>query len=255
MQESVLEGQMVARWTGHEAVSTAALMAEANRNSIQLLEVDAEDRSELDAARGITPRARHEIEAAVNAGHDVIVPAQPITIAGKARWGWWDLDPASGALVGVMEGGQHQAIAEYTVTSEKVGINDNNAFFLGAIAGSNATMYFVCAKLLETGTVTPELIAAVEAFVKNAACNTMCPAKAEASASAKLVVGDDCFKVDKIKGMRLAMGAKASLKFCSKYNEGFKCASGLILAGLKGNRPGVSLAVNATITLPCGMGK
>ncbi len=254
MQESVLEGQMVARWTGHEAVSTAALIAEANRNAIQLLEVDAEDRSELDAARGITPRARREIETAVNAGHEVIVPAQPITIAGRARWGWWDLDPASGAIIGVMEGGQHQAMAEYSISSQKIGLNDNNAFFLGAIAGSNATMFFVCAKLLETGTVTPELIAAVEAYVKNASCNTMCPAKAEASASAKLIVGDDCFKVDKIKGIKMAIGAKATLKFCAKYNEGFKCASGLILAGLKGQMPGIKLAAEAKITLPCGVG-
>ena len=255
MQESVLEGQMVARWTGREAVSTAALIAEASRSAIPLLQVDAADCRELDAAPGITPRARRGIEAAVNAGHDVIVPARPVTIGGKARWGWWDLDPASGAVIGVMEGGQHQAMAEYTVTSEKIGINDNNAFFLGAIVGSNTTMFFVCAKLLETGTVTPELIAAVEAYVSNTACNTMCPAKAEASARMKLAVGNDCLKVEKIKGIKTAIGAKAAVKFCSKYNEGFKCASGLILAGLKGGTPGVTLVTEAKITLPCGVGK
>ncbi len=255
MQESVLEGQLVARWTGHEAVSTAALMAEANRTAIQLLDIEAEDRSELDLARGMTPRARSEIEAAVNAGHEVIVPAQPITIGGKARWGWWDLDPATGALIGVMEGGQHQALAEYKLTSDKVGLKDDMAFFLGAVVGANSTMFFLCGKLLETGTVTPEIIAAVEAFVKNAACNTMCPAKAEASASAKLVVGADCYKVEKFKGIKMAIGAKASLKFCAKYNEGFKCASGLILANLKGEMPGVKLAIDAKITLPCGVGK
>jgi hypothetical protein len=120
IQESVLEGQMVARWTGRQTVSTAALMAEANRNDIQLLEVDPEDRAELDEARGISPRARREIEAAVNAGRDVIVPVQPITIAGQARWGWWEIDPASGAVVGVMEGGQHQAMVEYAVGSKRI---------------------------------------------------------------------------------------------------------------------------------------
>jgi hypothetical protein len=255
IQESVLEGQMVARWTGRQTASTAALMAEANRNNIQLLEVDPEDRAELDEARGISPRVRREIEVAVNAGRDVIVPVQPITIAGQARWGWWEIDPASGAVVGVMEGGQHQAMVEYTMGSQRIGLNDNTAFFLGAIAGSNTTMLFICAKLLETGTVTPELIAAVEAYVKNASCNTMCPAKVEASASVKVVAGDDCFKVDKIIGMKAAIGGKVSLKFCAKYNEGFKCASGLILAGLKGETPGVKLVADAKTTLPCGVGK
>jgi len=255
MQESVLEGQMVARWTGHEAVSTAALMAEARRKRVRLLAITPDNRDALAEARGVSPRVRAEIEEAVTAGHNVIVPEDAVALAGRPRWGWWDVNRASGAIIGVMEGGQHQAMAEYSMSSQGIGINDENARFLGCIVGANTTMFLVCGKLLETGTVTPELIAAVEAYLENGACNTMCPAEASATASVSASVGD-CYTIDKFReGLKPAIGASASLDFCSKYNEGFKCAGGLILAGLKGKMPSVTVSAEAKITLPCGVGK
>ena len=256
MQESVLEGQLLARWSGRgEAVSTAALMAEATRKRVRLLAVTPNNREALAEARDISPRVRAEIESAVNAGHHVIVPADGVVLAGRPRWGWWDVDPASGAIIGVMEGGQHQAMAEYSMSSQGIGINDKNAFFLGCIVGANTTMFLVCGKLLETGTVTPELIAAVEAYLENAACNTMCPAEASATAGVSASVGG-CYTIDKFKeGLKPTIGASASLDFCAKYNDGFKCAGGLILAGLKGEKPGVTVSAEAKITLPCGVGK
>lgn len=249
MQESVLEAQLVARWTGREAVSTAALMTEAGRQRVPLLTITGTDSSALAGARGLTPRARSEIEAALAAGHHVIAPDRPVAIGGRSRSGWWDVDPASGAVVGVMEGGQHQGMAEYSMSSEKIALNDNNAFFLGCLVGSNTTMFLVCGKLLETGEITPELIAAVEAYVQAGACNSMCPPEAGASASVSASAGD-CFTLDKIGGMKPSVGASASVDFCAKYNQGFKCAGGLILAGLKGERPGVSVSAEAKITLP-----
>jgi hypothetical protein len=255
IQESVLEGQMIARWTGQQTVSTAALMVEASRKRVRFLVLTPDGRDALTDAGGMTPGARSEIEATLDAGHHVIVPAEAIAVAGRPRWGWWDVDPASGAIVGVMEGGQHQAMTEYSVSSQGIALNDKNAYFLGCIVGSNTTMFLVCAKLLETGTVTPELIAAVEAYIENAECNTMCPAEASASAGASVSVGG-CYTIDKFKeGMKPAIGASASLDFCAKYNEGFKCAAGLILAGLKGERPGVTVTVETKITLPCGVAK
>ena len=256
MQESVLEGQLVARWTGRgTAVSTAALMAEAARTRVRLLAVTPDNRDALDEARGISPRVRAEIEAAVDAQHHVIVPADGVALAGRPRWGWWDVDPASGGIIGVMEGGQHQAMAEYSVSSQGIGINDKNAFFIGCIVGSNTTMFLLCGKLLETGTVTPEIVEAIEAYVENAACNTMCPAEASATAGVSASVAG-CYTIDKFKeGMKPAIGASASLDFCSKYNDGFKCAGGLILAGLKGKMPAVTVSAEAKFTLPCGVGK
>jgi hypothetical protein len=66
----------------------------------------------------------------------------------------------------------------------------------------------------------------------------------------------DCYTIDKFReGLKPTIGASASLDFCAKYNEGFKCAGGLILAGLKGEMPGVTVSAEAKITLPCGVGK
>ncbi len=244
MQESVLEAALIAKWTGRPAVSTASLMAEASRQRVRLLTVSGADRSALAEAEGLPPVARARIETTLAAGRDVIVPARAVPIAGRPSWGWWDIDPDSGAVIGVMESGQHQGMAEYNISSEKIGLNDNNAFFLGCLVGSNTTMFLICGKILETGDVTPELIAAVEAYVEQGACNSMCPPGAGATAGVSASAGD-CFSIGK------SVGVSASLDFCSKYNDGFKCAGGLILAGLKGEKPGISVSKDASITISC----
>ena len=65
-------------------------------------------------------------------------------------------------------------------------------------------------------------------YLENVLCSS-CP-KAEASASASYSAGDDCLSVEKSVGV----STKVSIDFCEEYVNGFKCAAGLLLAGLTG---------------------
>jgi len=232
LQESVLEGRVVEQGTGQTTVTTAALMGEAAVKRLELLAVTPASASELDRARGLPPPARRFIEAALKDGRHVIVPISAVKLAGRDRWGWWELDPGSGAVTGVMESGQHQALAEYSIDMNTIGLNEDTGFVLGCIVGGVTTQIFLVAKLLEYGEVTEELIKEVEAYVERGGCNSACPPKFEAGSFNESNFAGDCFK----KGIGEDMGLKVSLKFCDKYNDGFKCAGGLILNALKGNK-------------------
>jgi hypothetical protein len=49
-----------------------------------------------------------------------VVPARPLVIEGKARLGWWRLDPRNGETLGVMDTGFHQAETEYSVEDKEI---------------------------------------------------------------------------------------------------------------------------------------
>lgn len=247
IQESVLEGRVLEERTGQTSVvTTAALMREAAAKRVELLAVTPASASELDRARGLPPAARQFIEAALKEGRHVIVPISAVKLAGRDRWGWWAFDPGSGAVTGVMESGQHQAMVEYEIGTEEIGLNPDSGFALGCIVGGTTTQIFVVAKLLEYGEITEELIKEVEKYVEKGACNSACPPKFEAGAFNEANVAGDCFK----KAIGEEIGVRVSLKFCDRYNDGFKCAGGFILAGLKGKGPGVGAKAEIGGALP-----
>lgn len=261
-QESVLEGRVLERTGQTSVVTTAALMSEAAARRVELLAVTPGSAGELDRTRGLPPAARRFIEAALKDGRHVIVPISAVNLAGRDRWGWWTLDPGSGAVTGVMESGQHQAVAEYSIDTTAIGLNDDMGFALGCIVGGTTTQIFLVAKILEYGEITEELIKEVEKYVDNGACNSACPPKVEAGAFAEANVAQDCFKKDGIplgggdefapegEHFKPGIGLKAPLKFCDRYNDGFKCAGGFIVAGLKGKSPGAGVKVEIGAAFP-----
>jgi hypothetical protein len=247
IQESALEGRVLEQGTGQmSVVTTAALMREAAAARVELLAVTPSSASELDRARGLPPAARQFIEAAVKEGRHVIVPISAVKLAGRDRWGWWELDPGSGAVTGVMESGQHQAMVEYSIDLNTIGLNEDSGFALGCIVGGTTTQIFVVAKILEYGEITEELIAEVEKYVEKGGCNSACPPKFEAGAFNEANIAGDCFK----KAIGEEIGVRLAVKFCDRYNDGFKCAGGFILAGLKGKGPGVGAKAEIHVSLP-----
>jgi hypothetical protein len=147
------------------------------------------------------------------------------------------VNPASGALIGVMESGEHQGMAEYTVTQEQVGLNSDVGFILGAIVGAQSMLFIISAKMLEYGALTPELLKEAAAWLEGNAC-VMCP-KAEAKAGIEAKLGGDCLKLERNVGM------KTGLDFCDRYQDGFKCTAGMLLASLQGE--GAKVEVEATL--------
>ncbi len=250
-QNSVLEGAVVARATGITVpVTTANLMQVADEEMEDGLVVVSAGRTDaaLSEIQGLPKSCGPLIQDAVDRGMDVIIPRRAVRLAGLERWGWWELDPRTGKTMGVMEDGQHQGMAEYKLSLERVGTNDKMGWGIGAIVGATGTLFLISAKMLEYGEATPAMIAEVKKWVESLLCTT-CFSKAEAATSvaATASVAGDCFKesVAKEEG-----GVSVSISFCEQYEKGFKCTSGILLAGLLGEElpttPGAEASLGFT---------
>lgn len=260
LEESALEGRLLEKLSGEgNGVSTARLMQEAGRQGVELVVLSRAARKQI-ASLGAPPRFAALLTAAVDQGNDVIVPKSAVDFAGRQRWGFWQVQPETGMTIGVMEGGQHQGMTDFTKTTQKVALDPNKGFIIGFEAGAIQSHFAFAGLLFKHGEATPELIAELEAMFKNAAC-TYCQ-KAEATADVSLKVGEDCFKKglnsikstiedvkDPGKGGNAFQDAQA---FCEAYENGFKCAVGILVASLKGKDPlPVKVEPEAKIQVGC----
>ena len=234
MQSSILEGAIVARATGLETpVTTAVLTVQSLAGATPLLAIGPENPEALGRLEGLPPRGERMMRDALARGRDVIVPQKATKLGGRDRWGWWEVDPESGAMIGVMDDGQHQASTNYSLSLSRVSLDDRMGFAIGAIIGATGTLFTISGLMLEYGSATPEMIRAVEASVKSIMCNS-CASKAgfSAGASGGASYGGDCMKFEK--KIKQTVGASVSVSFCEQYQAGFTCASGMLLRGLKG---------------------
>jgi hypothetical protein len=68
----------------------------------------------------MTSDARARAEEDLAAGYGIVMPSQPVDLAGRKRFGWWRVDLNSGGSLGVMDTGFHQASSEDTQISKTV---------------------------------------------------------------------------------------------------------------------------------------
>jgi hypothetical protein len=248
IQNTMLESDFLERILGFEqTANTANLVAavEGVQGAMLLLVAGQED--QLDRIDGMSPYVRRLIAHSLESGREVIIPPEPLQLAGRMRLGWWERDPATGRVVGVMDDGLHQAMTSYSVSTTEISLDDDMGFVVGMIIGATGTQFLVAAKILEYGEVTDQLIADVEARVKMLKCLS-CP-KAEASVSAGASFGDSCYKVEK----KIEAGVSVSAgSFCEKYVAGMACASSMILNGLKGGSGGPSGSVEGGVNVEAG---
>ncbi|HLE57837.1 MAG TPA: transglutaminase family protein, partial [Rhodothermia bacterium] len=240
IQESVIEGRLVALATGRDpTANTAQLVSAAQKQGVPLVVISTSTRSRLgEIAPGVPATCVQMMDAALAKGREIIIPSRAIALGGEQRWGWWEVDPASGQVIGVMQNGEHQGMVEYSVNSEEIGLNDETGKILGMMMGSITTVGTLSALLLEYGGITPKLIAELETYVSAILCNS-CIEGAEARAnisgpSASVGAGNECYKASqKFGGSGFDVGGQIKVGFCAAYGDGFKCSSGLILRALK----------------------
>lgn len=248
IQNTMLESGFLERVLGFDqAANTANLVAGLAGGQDAMLLLAAGHEDQLDRIEGMSPYVRRLIIHSLESGREVIIPPKPLQLAGRTRLGWWERDPATGRVVGVMDDGLHQAMTSYSVSTTEIGLDDDMGFVIGMMIGATGTQLLVAAKMLEYGEVTDQLIADVEARVKMLKCLS-CP-KAEASVSAGASFGDSCYKVEK----KIEAGASVSAgSFCEKYVAGMACASSMILNGLKGGSGGPSGSVEGGVSVEAG---
>ena len=249
LKNTALEGSVLSRATGMDIPVTAAVvMIKAAADGTPVLTIDPANAAHLSNIEGLPAHSTALITDALRGGHDIIIPQRAARLAGRDRWGWWQVNRDTGEVIGVMEDGQHQATTNYTFSLSKVGLDDNSGFVIGGIIGANSTLFTISGLMLKYGETSPAMIVEVEAYVKSIMCRS-CPSKAGISvgASAGAGAGNDCFNIEK--RVEKQIGASASISFCESYQEGFSCASGMLLQGLTGSvsagaQAGVSVQVN-----------
>jgi transglutaminase-like putative cysteine protease len=112
INESWLEGEVIAAPGGGTVLTTAQVMIAAAQQGIDFVFLDAAA-LDLLATLDLTNEAKARITAAVQGGKIVSIPTAAPLIDGAPAIGWWEIDPASGETIGVMANGLHNAFTEY----------------------------------------------------------------------------------------------------------------------------------------------
>ena len=117
--ESYLEGNTLERVTGITARTTANVFAAYNANEAdpEVIVVTADDLSQLETST-LSVQARSRIVSAVRSGKVVVAPKHMVTLNGEQTVGWWEKDPITGDVSGVMEDGLHFAAVEYAFPAQ-----------------------------------------------------------------------------------------------------------------------------------------
>lgn len=253
IQESVIEGSLVAVATGRaEAATTAQVMRAAEKEQVPLLVISSATSSRIpELVAGLPAACIQLVEAALSQGREIVIPSRAVTLDGVPQFGWWDVDPLSGSIVGVMQDGQHQGTVEYSLAGDKIALNDKTGKVIGMIIGSITTVGTMSALLLEYGDVTPELVTKLEVYVKKVMC-VSCFDKIQAKVA--IQAGGDCLKEHLLQDYKKSY-VNVKVSFCDEYFKGFKCAASLILANLKNENMKQFIKADAGASVSAGCEK
>jgi hypothetical protein len=234
---SALEGRLMALATGAPALTTAALMRQAQSEGIPtrlLSERESEKLNGLD----LPDTARAFLEAALADGQIVIVPTRPILFHGLERWGWWQIDPVNHHTIGVLDSGLHQAMMERTLIETEGVLSDEMAAVIGAISGATDTQFVISAMVLKYGELSAEALNEAKAFMSELGENLCQALTVEANVEAKKTIAsasvemEGCFKYEQSLEIGGAAGGSLTLmdtNWCEAFQRGFTCSSMTIL--------------------------
>ncbi|MBX9627736.1 MAG: transglutaminase family protein, partial [Gemmataceae bacterium] len=110
MMDTYLETAAITPPAGSAAAPVGAhgVMAEAVARGVPFVTLTAANASELDGLP-FPADVKALITRAVAGGKAVLVPDRPVEVGGAARLAWFEMDPATGESVGVLDDGTHGA--------------------------------------------------------------------------------------------------------------------------------------------------
>lgn len=235
--ESILEGEIVKLLTGHQPLTTAGLVLEAERQGVPVAMYSHNEREAIENL-AMPEATMQKVLAIVDRGKIVALPQRGIDFAGRSRWAWWEIDPATREAIGVLDTGLHQATVEYTLIETKGAVDNDTAWAVGAITGAVDTQWVLSAVLLEYGEMTKEALEKAKAYL-GVITSYLCwdvkvghiEEESETIAEASVEI-EGCWK----EGMALEIGGSIGAEltiidkgWCAAFQKGFKCASTQIM--------------------------
>jgi hypothetical protein len=109
-------------------VDTGAVMRQATADGVPLVLLRPEQPADVESLP-LPGDFRAALAGELAAGNWVIVPAEPVSVAGEAVAAWWRINPGTGAILGIVDG-QGQTLAEFTI-KEKILLIWPGVFFGG----------------------------------------------------------------------------------------------------------------------------
>lgn len=234
---SALEGRVIGAATGSPALTTALLMRQARDEGTATRLLSVRERDQL-ATLALPEPVQARVEAALDSGQLVMLPARPVSHAGEPRWGWWQIDPRSYHTVGVLDSGLHQAVVERTLIETEGVLSDEMAAVIGAISGATDTQFAISAMVLKHGELTAEALAEAKAYMSNlgeALCQALTvEAKVghvETLASVAVEM-EGCFRYEASAEIGAEAGGSLTIMdegWCEAFQRGFTCAAMTLL--------------------------
>jgi hypothetical protein len=225
--ESILEGKVIEFLTGKESLTTARLMQIAGSKDIPIRIFSNLEKKAFESLNLPFPVAQ-KARRVIDSEHILIIPEQSVEFNGRERWGWWDLNPEKGSVIGVLESGLHQAVLERTIMDTTGMLHDDMGLVIGAIVGCVDTHWVLFALILEYGELNKAALQEAKDYMKKIG-GYLCPGF-EKTAGVGIGVSvelEDCLK--KEIGIGFSGGLKIEQGWCAKFAKGFQCASTSIL--------------------------
>jgi hypothetical protein len=134
--EGFEEDGAIWRITNRLNTSTVRIFTEAYQQGIEPILITPATAGYLELY-GLEPELYGYAAEALAEGKQLLMPSAPVEIDGEPRLAWWEIDPATGETVSVLDNGLHGAAGDYGLTATFVGM------FLGwyLLAVDGATLY------------------------------------------------------------------------------------------------------------------
>jgi hypothetical protein len=227
--ESFLEGKVLELFLGKKALTTASIMQEANKRRIPIRFYSELEKDELENL-AMPEYVRNRALKAIVSGSILVVPERSVRFDGKDRWGWWEIDPRTREVIGVLDSGLHQAMLQRTVLDTEGMLNSKMGFAIGAITGAVDTQWMLAGMILKHGELNKEALQEIKAYMKEIKAY-MCPefekSVSVTVASVTVIDIEDCYKKEFSWGYD--GGVKVEMGWCQAFAKGFGCASTSIL--------------------------
>jgi hypothetical protein len=228
--ESVLEGKVLELFLGKKALTTSYIMQEAAKKKIPVRFLSENEKADLERL-GMPEHVSRRALQAMAAGAVLVIPERSIRFDRQNRWGWWQVNPVTQEVVGVLDTGLHQAMIQRTVLDTEGMLSSKMGYAIGAITGAVDTQWMLATMTLKYGEINKAAIQEIKAYMKQLK-GYMCP-EFEKSASVTIASAsieiEDCFK--KEYAWSYEGGVKVEMGWCQAFAKGFGCASTSILNG------------------------